>query len=391
MRRTSWIVLLSLLTLLATWVTPAFADGGQSTLIGQSFTLEAGERLEQDLVVFGGTIRLEPESVVAGNVALMGGEAIVAGVIEGDLSVFGGTVELSESALVRGDLVVFGEIRRHPRALVEGNVVEGLEAARSLQNLPRLFSETGRVQLPPAQDRALPRAVSGWGWFGWLMRLVATLTVVLVVAGLVAIVLPDNVGRIVKVSLDAPLLCLGVGVLTSVLVAVLTPLLVVICIGIPVAIVLVLAYLLCGLVGWVAMGKLVGDRLLATAKSKPQWPLADIMVGTLLITAVSQVPCLGALFGFFILSLGIGAVVLSRFGLLSSPFWTPYATAPSAAGSAAQPEPAAPSPVRESDTHRLDGRVVADLEEEEQPAHAADDSADEGGKPDVDASSTNED
>ena len=364
MLKVRWILLLGLIALLALTVVPVQAQGnGRNTIIGEDHVLRAGQVVNGDLVLIGGRLVLEADSLVQGSVAVMGGELQASGVIEGDVVILGGLAELREDAVIEGDLVVFGELRRDPRAKVRGNIVEGLEAARRLENLPRFFlDEAGRPRIPsPNPVPATPQRpmMRGWGWIGQTLRLLATWIVVLVVAALVAIILPENVERIIKVSVGSPVLCLGVGLLTTILVAVLTPLLVVICIGIPVALVLLIAYAVSALVGWVAVGKLVGDRLLLMAKYQARTPLLGILCGTLLITAIAQVPCVGGVFSLLVLSLGIGGVVLSRFGLLEDPFWTPY----SAPSGAPQGGPA----TAKTDTRPLDASLLPEELQEETP------------------------
>ena len=364
MKKTILFALVALTVFLAGRSPSVIAQGGSNTVIGEAFELRPGDEWAGDVIVFGADASLDADSVLRGSIAVLGGNARLAGVVVGDVSVFGGTAEVLETAIIEGDLVVFGEVRRHPSAEVAGNIVEGLEAARVLQNLPRLFSDdAGRLRLPTQPIAPTPPiAHRGTSGLGWLVRTIATLVAAVVVAGLVAIILPDNVDRVIRVTAHSPLLCLGVGVLTSLIVAVLSPLLVVICIGIPVALVLLIAYGLCALVGWVALGKLVGDRLLGMA-NRPKSAINGTLIGTLVITAVSSIPCLGAVFAFLVLSLGVGGVVLSRFGLLSEPFWTPGVplmgpSAPRAASASPRTGPGGTAPPRESDTQPLNAGML---------------------------------
>jgi len=115
------------------------------------------------------------------------------------------------------------------------------------------------------------------------------------------------------------LLSLGVGLLTILLSMVLLPLLVLICIGIPVAIVLALALMIAGLVGWVAAGKVIGQKVLQVLHAGGQTPLVEVLVGVFLISVLAQVECAGPILSIALLGWGLGAVVLTRFGTVAYP------------------------------------------------------------------------
>lgn len=317
-------VLFSLILALWMLVLPVSADGGgQSAIVAQDFTLGPGDRLEDDLVVFGGRLHLEQGSIVEGDIAIMGGEAKLEGYVDGDVVAFGASVELGSTAVIEGDVVVFGNVRRHPDATIRGNMVEGLEASKSFQYLPKMLN--GRPGVKPTRPQSR-RQMSAPGWFVSLTRSVMTILALLFVAALVVILLPESLEHITRVMDDSVLLSLGVGVLTIILTLVLVPLLTIICIGIPLAIVLLVALLLCALIGWVAAGKLLGQKLLHLLKIGTSSPFVVILLGTLLITLLALVGCVGRVFALLLLSWSIGAVVLTRFGTASDPFWSPFAT-----------------------------------------------------------------
>ncbi len=126
MKKLLWASLLVFAFLVST-AAPAFAAGPLDgrVIIGDSFTLKAGEVLDGDLVVFGGSVTLEEGSRVEGDVAILGGSAKVFGSVNGDMVVFGGSADLGSSAVVDGELIAFGgDIDRAEGAVVRGNVVE---------------------------------------------------------------------------------------------------------------------------------------------------------------------------------------------------------------------------------------------------------------------------
>ena len=342
MRNVIWkltVLVLFALALLALAL-PVWADhGGRNTVLGGEYTLQAGERLEDDLVVLGGKVQLQRGSLVKGDVSILGGEASIEGTVDGDVVIFGGAVALGSSAVVEGNLVILGSsLRRHPEAQVKGNTVEGLEASESLKNLPKLLSGNLAGMNVPRPNMTGSGGLNGL--FGF-MRSLGTLVAVLFAAALVVTLLPEPLQRITELMTRSWLLSMGIGALTIVALAVLMPVLAIIIIGIPVVIVLGIASVLCALLGWVAAGKVVGQQLLQALRAGTRSPLAEVLVGSTFITLLALTPCVGPLLSFLVVSWGLGAVVLTRLGTTSYPGLMPFAAhvvgAPQAAAAAMAP------------------------------------------------------
>ncbi len=355
MRR--WGVIASCALLLILGLTPmrAVAQSGQSTVIHDLRVLQDGERIHEDLVILGGTLRADQGSQVHGNIVVMGGEADIAGLVQGDIVGFGGTVQLGPTAEITGDVVVLGTLRWHPEAVVHGNIVEGLAATARLEGLSNHW--LSRSTTLPRRVTALPEVSrrAPVGLFRALRALVVMLGLALI-AALAASALPRNLINTTEAMLRAAPLSLGIGLLTLLLAAFLVPLLVIICIGIPVALALALALLGAMLLAWVAAGRIVGHALLRLLRTEPDVLLLETVVGTLLITLVAQIPCIGSLSVLVLGSWGLGGVMLSRAGATGDTFWRPFG--PSAAPQKPTPSPRPPSspstkPDRSRDTKRL--------------------------------------
>ncbi|MHB0856144.1 MAG: hypothetical protein ACYC5M_01070 [Anaerolineae bacterium] len=301
---------------LALWCValPALADDGSSALLGQDYVLRAGDELRDDLVVFGGTATLEPGSTVHGTVTVMGGVAHLGGRVTGGVVAVGGTVNLQASALVEGDLVVLGSISRHADAVVRGNVVEGLQGAQALQSLPRVLPRSAVDGSPSVALGGPLRA----------LRTLVGLAALLLVAALVQALLPTQMVRITHAMADSWMVSLGIGLVTLLVVLVLTPLLALLLIGIPLALVLLAASAIGALVGWVAAGRLVGERLLRALRVRSRTALMEALAGTLLLSILARLPCLGGIMALLVIAWGLGAVVLTRFGSLSYPASAPF-------------------------------------------------------------------
>ncbi len=299
--------------------TPVFADGdGGRVIFGESFTLESGEEMGGDLVVLGGSVVLESRSRVNGNVVVMGGSARVAGEVEGDVVTFGGDVVLRSTAVVGGDLVTLGgNFQREEGAIVRGQEVGGLE----FRGLPRFWTFPTRFSLSTGVDR----------WTSFVLDVFKAIFLALALAALGLLVIlfwPKQTKVVGQAILDAPLPSGGVGLLTAIVaVALMVLLAITICLS-PIALLLGVALLAAGIFGWAAVGLLVGRRLLEAFKVKVITPLMAVAVGILLLSLLGAIPCLGLLVAIVAFCVGLGAVVLTRFGTQTYPLPAPVPPAP---------------------------------------------------------------
>jgi hypothetical protein len=303
--------------LLAVSVTPVFADDGGKVVFGGSYTLESGDEINGDLVILGGSAVLERRSQVDGNVVVVGGSASVAGEIDGDVVVFGGDVVLRSTAVVDGDLVkIGGSVRRE-----SGAVVRGSEESVEFEGFPRIEPFSTRLSFDPWVNR----------WTRSIFNIFGDIAVALALAAiglLVVLFLQKQTEVVGQAILAAPLPSAGVGLLTGVVAVVLMVLLAItICLS-PVAFLLGVAMLVAGIFGWIAIGLLVGRKLLEAFNVGGVTSLKAVAAGTLLISLLRAIPCLGGIFGFVVGCAGLGAVVLTRFGRQTYPLPTRVPPAP---------------------------------------------------------------
>jgi len=300
--------------------TPVFADGpnGDKVIFGGSFTLPSGETLDGNLVVFGGNVSLEEDSRVQGDVVLMGGNASIAGQVDGDLVMFGGNAHLRATAVVDGQVVVIGGLlQRDEGAKVKGEVIEGFEGRYS-----RFF----HFRLPRHwQTERYP--LENW-FFGNVTRALQAIFFTLAIMALgvlVLIFLPRQTNQVARVVLSSPLPSLGVGFTILAVTTILAALLFFTCCFGPFGLLLLLALVIAVLFGWIAVGLMVGQRFLeALNAQQPASEVVAVIIGLLIITLLTYVPyCLGFLFFVVVASIGLGAVVLTRFGTQEYPLPTP--------------------------------------------------------------------
>lgn len=315
------LILTAVSALLIFAAVPTAAAGPRpqgGVIFGSDVRVESDETIDGDLVVFGGDIVVESGGRVEGDLVAIGGDITVSGEVEGDVVAVGGDLLLTFTAVVGGNVVSpFGEVEREEGAEVRGEVQEelviGFRDFRLFQ--PRFFFR-GFVA----------------DFFGTLLTILG-----LVALGVLAVALaPRPVDRVKTTLTASPGLSLGVGLLALIIVTPLSILLFVVCIGF----LLLAALALVALFGWVAAGLLVGERLLEAAQAKDRSSVLAVTLGTLLITLIVQIPCLGFLFGLGIGSWGLGAVLLTRLGTM------PYPSLPQAPQAAPKPPRATRPPSR---------------------------------------------
>lgn len=300
------VVPLALVVLLALVSWPATAraqerDDDQLVLSGE-YVLAGGEALTGSLTVLGGRAVLEPGSRVDQGVVLFGGELRVAGTIRGGLTVFGGTITLAETAVIEGDFASFGGVtHQDPGATVQGDV---LGLPQPLPTLPvPVLSGPSRVPTGESPIAALLRWQLGTFALGILLALLA---------GVLVLLLPQHVGLVVAVAGRRPAYSFGLGLLTLILALLLGGILLIAC---GLGLLVWLGLLGGGLMAWSAMGAWLGHRLLSLLRIRTPSALAETLLGVFALTVLARLPVgVGFLVGLIFGSIGLGAVVVTRFG-----------------------------------------------------------------------------
>jgi hypothetical protein len=326
---------------------PPRARIGQRVSILNSVEVGAGELAEQAVSV-GGSVTVDGE--VEEDAVSVGGTARINGRVHGDVVAVGGSVYLGPQADVGGDVVcVGGKIHREDGARVGGEATE-VAAAGSLFG-----------------GRPWPRGWSHFGtnrWFRWdeawdVVTDVIRFIVLLLLAWLVVLVAQRPVGRIQERAALDPWRAGLAGLLSWVLFLPLLFLVVVVLaisiIGIPLLIlipVVIFVFLVGLLVGYAAVagavgrwlegrfGWRVGNAFLAVLVGMVAiegWSIAadvlDVIAGPIPFVA-SATMVFGLVVRFAAWTVGLGAVVLSRFG-----------AAPRTAAASSAPPPPLPPPV----------------------------------------------
>lgn len=294
---------------------------GDKLVLGGSYVLNDGDILKGGLVVMGGVASLEKGSSVQGDVVLMGGTLTVDGLVEGDVNALGGLVTLGSSAHVQGDINTFSaQLKREEGARVDGElntITTGLFSVITPGSL-HLPDWEGTppitlpfdVQSPDVGIRLNPL----WDGLWWLIRSF----IWAIMAVLIALFTPKAIGRAAHAAVSNPAASGGLGCLTILVAPLILILLAITICGLPISLIGLLVFWLAWVFGVIVLGAETGKRLALMLKW--DWALpVSAGVGTFGLTLVMNgieliVPCIGWLAPLFVGLIGLGAVLLTRFG-----------------------------------------------------------------------------
>jgi hypothetical protein len=300
----------------------AFAAGPTDgrVVIGGTYDLASGQVLSGDLVVIGGAATLHSGSRVTGDAALIGGVLNAAGEVDGDIFALGGIVTLGAEAVVHGDLVTIGAVvNRAEGSRVEGQVTEGAFAEGFNLTLPGIVlpSDVGRFEVPLLVRGFRPvNVLFDIGWAILKALLMAGLAV------LVVLFWPERTARVARTAMAQPVVAFLIGLVTAFFgVTLIVVLAITICLS-PISLIGGLLLGAAVILGWVAIGLEIGWRM-AQAFKRDWHPATQAGLGTLVLSlavaAIGVIPCLGGIFGAMLWMLGLGAVLMTRFGGQDSP------------------------------------------------------------------------
>jgi len=313
------------------------STSGDLTVFGP-VVLKEDSKFDGDLTVFGET-RLEEGAVLDGTLVVLGA-ARIAGTVDGDVFT-AGEVRLEETAHVTGDVSAVGAIVQDEAATVEGEIAQ-MEEGNFDWDFPINIDVPGPVNAPEIRVEHTPFWVRGfWAFF----RALANVVVMGLLALVIVSIWPRQTERVEHVIEEAPLTVFGVGLLIVFLTPLVFVLLAITLCLLPLGIIGLIVVGVGVLLGWVALGSILGRRILVGLFDQPQPnPVLAAVVGTALISLVMALAQLlwpvRALLVFILAPPAAGAVLLTRFGTM------PYATQgrPSAASIPHPPAPPAPVP-----------------------------------------------
>ena len=286
-------------------------------------------RGQRERIRFGGSVTVDEDETIRGDVVAIGGSARVLGEVRGSVVAIGGSAELGPKAIVRGDVTaVGGAIKRDPGARIDGETHEvgvgGVNAGDWRFSVPSL-------------------ATLWWGWtlgaFYSLIASIVRVAVLCLLAALVMLVARDYVERVGAQAAAEPFKSGAIGFLAQIffvpILVITILLLVVTIIGIPLLVLIPFAILGLGifaLLGFTAVAYHVGQLFCSRLGWNDAGPFGTMLAGVLLLVSPILIARLlglaggvlypmtvglglvGVLIEYVAWTVGFGAVALSRFG-----------------------------------------------------------------------------
>lgn len=278
-------------------------------IIAGNITLKDGDVLNQDLLVLGGSVTIAKGAQLKGNLVIVGGSLTIDGEVLKDVAAAGGAVELGPDTHIHGNLITLGvTVKREPGARIDGSVLDNGAGAFNAQSSNFPNDNFHGVDL-------LLQALSAFG-----QSLVWAL-----LALVLAMFLPVQLRRVSDALIQTPLTAFGLGLVSVITYAItlltlilFSFLIITLILTVPLIFVISVIFVAGWAFGWLGLGLEVGLRI--SEMFRQDWPLPlSASLGTFLLNLLALglgfIPCVGGLVAPIVGLLGLGAVVMTRFGM----------------------------------------------------------------------------
>jgi hypothetical protein len=267
----------------ATLLTPT-CTGQRKPDFGQVVNVNGGETICGDLTLFGGKAVINGE--VDGDLIAFGGNVVVDGRITGDITAYGGNLTLLPHASIDGDIrICGGHWAENASVTLHGSVID---CATGIQAV--IANSTGAI-------------FRFWSVLIWS-----------IVGSLLTLFLPEHVMVVRTTIKNKARRSFVLGLLSLLLVPIILTVLIALIVSLPLAIFLVIVLGSAWVLGTVAIGRMVGEYILRLCALQHSNPLVQVVLGLVVLTLISSLPYIGWVVSIGLGTLGLGAVLLSRFG-----------------------------------------------------------------------------
>lgn len=265
---------------LATSCTPTDHD-----IFGKDVVVDASEWYCGHITDYGGNITVLGR--VSNDVVAIGGNIAVSGEVDGRVLAFGGSVTLLPGAHIGGDVqAVGGSVSRAPGVVVGGQIDRGISGDQF--TLPN-FTSIIPVRLDWAD-------VIFWAFSGLV----------------ISAFLPSQLIRVRITARHQPLGSLAIGLLAYAIGLLAAVVLVLSCLGIPLALAIGIVLWGGSIFGTAALGLWIGSALVPGAARYRRFPfILATVIGVTLLAIASTAPVIGGIIRVLVSSAGLGAVLLT--------------------------------------------------------------------------------
>jgi hypothetical protein len=274
-------------------------------VVGNTYMLKSHEKINGNIVGIGTNLIIEDGAIIQGDISLIGSTIDLSGRIAGDLNVLAGSSLIENSAIITGNInQVFQTMDIAPKAIVLGEI--------NTYSFPSAASGKVGSKIINLLEWLRPASI--------IAIQIARILVLLVLSLIGVYLLKKPTGNVASaIAANIPA-AWGAGLLTIITVPIVAIILIItICLS-PIGILLLIALFISGFWGLVALSSIIGRKV--TNWLKLDWSEEPAAIfGALLLgvfsSLISFIPCIGFLINMMVTSIGIGGVLLSRFGRIS--------------------------------------------------------------------------
>lgn len=326
------------------------------TVVDDRLVVEEGAVVDGNVTVFSGSADIAGE--ITGHVTVFGGELALSGVIDGDVVVFGGALDLAQGADISGSCVTlgggiddqsdgvscsafgnrlgaFGVFQFPP--LPEMGEMPALPEAQEMPEMPSAPEMPEMPEMPeaptaPPIDVRPPSFASRIGHqFLNLGAVVGRSLLMGILALIVTAIFPRQLQQVTSTVRTKPAASGAVGFLTAIagpsIIVLLLVVLAITCVGLllyPAVFLLGLALFAALVMGWIAVGDILGRMVLGRLSTKQSLPVTAALGTGLLTLVLGVLGLLPFIWGeslvvFLLACVGLGAVTLTQFGVKRYP------------------------------------------------------------------------
>jgi len=259
--------------------------------------LAAGARAETTSIVKINSDVVIEENMKVRHVIVVGGQITVNGTVERHVVAIGGSAVLTRTAVVGGDVFVLG-----------GIIAMGKDA-----DVHGTLTEINSSNVSDAISNLLSDDWEGWSWLFAIFS-TSVFFATLIIAMLIVLLIPKPIITIstgIAEHTYRATIAGFIGLLMIAPVMVLLTLSVVGIVLIPLQIILVVC---AAIFGFVAIAQITGARVLALAKKSTPSLVRQTFWGLLVLWIIGWIPYVGLMIKVLAIVLGMGGVMITRFG-----------------------------------------------------------------------------
>lgn len=269
------------------------------TILGGSISLSTSGKISGSLASAGGNISIN--SPIGKGVNAAGGQISLGNSVGETVNIYTDNLILSPTTAIIGDLNYWSEnkIQMNPEASIAGKINYH-------------YSQTPQLNVKKANNISKDNKIFGYMTAGSLFFYLYNFIVTLIVGLLLIKLLPVFTTNTVKTLNTQPWISLGVGLIAVILFPIIFIILIITIIGIPVALMLLLTFIVLWFISQIFVALFLGSKILTyfnKQKSSIGWQL---LTGLLILGVLSLIPVVNFLIGMLTYFIGIGALLIQK-------------------------------------------------------------------------------